>query len=170
MPVPRLTSMFLIRRPKIGAWIMTDNRQDFLAKHQANLLDETAIREFSSEVRGQLIRPQDSAYDEARSVFYGGVDPSPAPILRGGDAADVSRVVALARDMGLELAVRSGGHSVAGHSVSDGGIVLDLSEMKNLEIDLEQGTAWAETGLTAGEFTDAAGAHGLTTGFGDTGS
>jgi FAD/FMN-containing dehydrogenase len=149
---------------------MTDNRQDFLAKHQANLLDETAIREFSSEVRGQLIRPQDSAYDEARSVFYGGFDRSPALIVRVEDAADVSRVVALARESGLELAVRSGGHSVAGHSVSDGGIVLDLSEMKNLEIDLEQGTAWAETGLTAGEFTDAAGAHGLTTGFGDTGS
>jgi FAD/FMN-containing dehydrogenase len=162
--------MFLIRRPTIGAWIMTDNRQDFLAKHQANLLDETAIREFSSEVRGQLIRPQDSAYDEARSVFYGGFDRSPALIVRVEDAADVSRVVALARESGLELAVRSGGHSVAGHSVSDGGIVLDLSEMKNLEIDLEQGTAWAETGLTAGEFTDAAGAHGLTTGFGDTGS
>jgi FAD/FMN-containing dehydrogenase len=70
----------------------------------------------------------------------------------------------------LELAVRSGGHSVAGHSVSDGGIVLDLSEMKGLEIDLERLTAWAQTGLTAGEYTTAAGAHGLATGFGDTGS
>jgi FAD/FMN-containing dehydrogenase len=149
---------------------MTDNRQDFLAKHQANLLDETAIREFSSEVRGQLIRPQDSAYDEARSVFYGGFDRRPALIVRVEDATDVSRVVTLARESGLELAIRSGGHSVAGHSVSDGGIVLDLSGMKNLELDVEGRTAWAQTGLTAGEFTDAAGAHGLATGFGDTGS
>ena len=100
---------------------MTDNRQDFLAKHQANLLDETAIREFSSEVRGQLIRPQDSAYDEARSVFYGGIDRRLALIVRVADATDVSRVVGLARDGGLELAVRSGGHSGTGHSTTDGG-------------------------------------------------
>jgi FAD/FMN-containing dehydrogenase len=70
----------------------------------------------------------------------------------------------------LELAIRSGGHSVAGHSTTEGGIVLDLSEMKHLEIDTEGRTAWAETGLTAGEYTAAVGAHGLATGFGDTGS
>ena len=70
----------------------------------------------------------------------------------------------------MELAVRSGGHSVAGHSVSDGGIVLDLSDMRALQIDAERRTAWAETGLTAGEYTAAAGAYGLATGFGDTGS
>jgi FAD/FMN-containing dehydrogenase len=149
---------------------MTHNRQDALGIHQANLLDETAIREFSSKVRGQLIRPYDDRYDEVRSVFYGGFDRRPALIVRVEDAADVSRVVALARESGLELAVRSGGHSVAGHSVSDGGIVLDLSEMKGLEIDPERLTAWAQTGLTAGEYTAAAGAHGLATGFGDTGS
>src|SRR5215216_4420374 len=149
---------------------MTDNRQDDLGIHQANLLDETTIREFPSEVRGRLIRPHDDGYDEARSVFYGGFDRRPALIVRVEDATDVSRVVALARKSGLELAVRSGGHSVAGHSVSDGGIVLDLSEMKNLELDVEGRTAWAQTGLTAGEYTAAAGAHGLATGFGDTGS
>jgi FAD/FMN-containing dehydrogenase len=149
---------------------MTDNRQDDLRIHQTNLLDETAIREFSSKVRGQLIRPQDDGYDEACTVFYGGFDRRPGLIVRVEDAADVSRVVALARERGLELAVRSGGHSVAGHSVSDGGIVLDLSKMKSLEIDVEGRTAWAQTGLTAGEYTAAAGAHGLATGFGDTGS
>src|SRR5919108_650201 len=149
---------------------MTDNQRDALGMHQANLLDETAISEFSSEVRGTLIRPHDDGYDEARSVFYGGFDRRPVLIVRVKDATDVSRVVALARESGLELAVRSGGHSVAGHSVSDGGIVLDLSEMKNLELDVEGRTAWAQTGLTAGEFTDATGAHGLATGFGDTGS
>src|SRR5829696_6946748 len=149
---------------------MTDNRQDALGIHQANLLDEMAIREFSSKVRGQLIRLYDDGYDEARTVFYGGFDRRPALIVRVEDAADVSRVVALARERGLELAVRSGGHSVAGHSVSDGGIVLDLSEMKGLEIDVEGRAAWAQSGLTAGEYTAAAGAHGLATGFGDTGS
>ena len=121
-------------------------------------------------LNGRVITPDDAGYDEARSVFYGGIDRRPALIVRVADATDVSRVVGLARDGGLELAVRSGGHSVAGHSTTDGGIVLDLSEMKNLELDIEGRTAWAQTGLTAGEYTAAAGAHGLVTGFGDTGS
>jgi hypothetical protein len=146
---------------------MADNRRDALGSEP---LDKGTIGEFSSKVRGQLIRPHDDGYDEARAVSYGGFDRRPALIIRVADAADVSRVVALARESGLELAVRSGGHSVAGHSVSNGGIVLDLSEMKELQIDLDGRTAWAQTGLTAGEYTAAAGAHGLATGFGDTGS
>jgi FAD/FMN-containing dehydrogenase len=119
---------------------------------------------------GQLIAPNDAGYDEARTVFYGGIDRRPALIVRVKNATDVSRVVSLARESGLELAVRSGGHSPAGHSVSDGGIVLDLSRMKALEFDVERRTVWAEAGLTAGEYTTAAGAFGLATGFGDTGS
>jgi FAD/FMN-containing dehydrogenase len=79
-------------------------------------------------------------------------------------------VVGLARETGLPLAVRSGGHSLAGHSVAEGGIVLDLSEMTALELDLERRTAWAQTGLTAGAYTATVGAQGLATGFGDTGS
>ena len=121
-------------------------------------------------VEGEVIAPSDDAYDAARTVFMGDVDRRPAMIVRPADADDVARVVSLARESGLELAVRSGGHSGAGHSVSDGGIVLDLSSLKKLEIDAEGRTAWAETGLTAGEYTLAAGKHGLATGFGDTGS
>jgi FAD/FMN-containing dehydrogenase len=160
--------MFLTSsKPRIGGKIMADNQRDTL---ESEPLDERTIGEFSSKVQGQLIRPQDDGYDEARAVFYGGLDRRPALIIRVADATDVSRVIALARESGLELAVRSGGHSVAGHSTTDGGIVLDLSRMKNLEIDLERRTAWAQTGLTAGEYTAAVGAHGLATGFGDTGS
>ncbi len=106
----------------------------------------------------------------ARAVFYGGIDRRPAVIVRVTDETDISRVVSLARETGLELAVRSGGHSLAGHSVSEGGIVLDLSDMRALEIDAKRRTAWAQTGLTVGEYTKAAGAYGLATGFGDTGS
>ncbi len=149
---------------------MADNQQHDLGLHQARPLDGAAIRELSSKVRGQQIRPQDNGYDEARTIFYGGFDRRPALIVRVADVTDVSRVVSFARESGLELAVRSGGHSVAGHSTTEGGIVLDLSEMKNLEIDVEQRAAWAQTGLTAGEYTTAAGAYGLATGFGDTGS
>ena len=119
---------------------------------------------------GRVVAPGDAGYDQARQVFYGGFDRRPAAIVRPLDANQVAQVVDLARDGGLELAVRSGGHSTAGHSVSDGGIVLDLSELTAIDIDPEGRTAWAETGLTAGAYTAAVGAHGLVTGFGDTAS
>jgi hypothetical protein len=122
------------------------------------------------DIAGQVIGPDDAEYDKARASFYGGIDRRPAAIVRVADANDVSRVIALARDTGMELAVRSGGHGVAGYGLPDGGIVLDLADMKALDIDRERRTAWAETGLTAGEYTTAADAHGLATGFGDTGS
>ena len=121
-------------------------------------------------IKGQVITARDSEYDEARAVFYGGFDRRPLAILRVADAEDVARVILLARDTGVELAVRSGGHSVAGQSVSQGGLVLDLSRMRSLVIDAENRTAWAEPGLTAGEYTAAADVHDLVTGFGDTGS
>jgi FAD/FMN-containing dehydrogenase len=73
------------------------------------------------------------------------------------DATDVAHIVLLARDSGQELAIRSGGHSI--YAVSEGGIVLDLSDMKKLEIDVEGRPAWAETGLTAVEYTNAVGSR-----------
>jgi FAD/FMN-containing dehydrogenase len=129
-----------------------------------------SIPRLRAALNGGVIAPDDPGYDQARRVFYGSIDHRPAVIVRPTDATEVAQVVTLARDSGLELAVRSGGHSLAGHSVSEGGIVLDLAAMKALAIDPQQRTAWAQTGLTAGEYTAAAGAHGLATGFGDTGS
>ena len=93
----------------------------------------TSIPQLRAALNGRLITPEDGEYDQARTPFYGGFDRRPALIIRSADWGDVSRVVSLARDAGLELAVRSGGHSVAGHSVSHGGIVLDLADMKALQ-------------------------------------
>jgi FAD/FMN-containing dehydrogenase len=129
-----------------------------------------SIQELRALFNGRVIAPDDPRYEGARTVFYGGIDRRPSAVVRVADAGDVSRLVSLAREIGFELAIRSGGHSVAGHSVTDDGIVLDLSAMKDLQINLEEQTAWAETGLTAGEFTFAVGKHGLAVGFGDTGS
>jgi FAD/FMN-containing dehydrogenase len=129
-----------------------------------------SIRQLRAALNGQVIIPGDAGYDQARTVFDGGIDRRPAIIIQPADATEVAQVVAFARDTGLELAVRSGGHSLAGHSASDGGIVLDLSHMRRLHIDPERCSAWAQTGLTAGQYTAAAGAYGLATGFGDTGS
>ena len=129
-----------------------------------------SISKLRAVLNGRVIAPGDAGYDKARAVFYGGIERRPAVIVRVADATDVSRVVSRARETGLELAVRSGGHSNAGHGVSEGGIVLDLSGMRALHIDAERRTAWTQTGLTTGEYTTAAGAYGLATGFGDTGS
>ena len=141
-------------------------------KNSLNLLENntTTLSQLRATLNGQVIMPEDAEYDRARTVFYGGIDHRPSVIVRAADAADVACVVSYARENGLDLAIRSGGHSLAGHSVSDGGITLDLSEMRALDIDVEQRTAWAQTGLTAGEYTAAAGVYGLATGFGDTGS
>lgn len=126
------------------------------------------ISDLRENFNGQVIAPEDAGYDEARFSFNGGIDHHPAAIIRVADATDISRVVSLARETGIELAIRSGGHSIAGHGVSNGGITLDLSRMKALQIDAKERTGWAETGLTAGEYTIAAGAYGLATPFGDT--
>jgi FAD/FMN-containing dehydrogenase len=119
---------------------------------------------------GEVIRPHDAGYDSARTVFPGGFDRKPAAIVRPQSATEVSRVITLARDMGAGLSVRSGGHSGAAHGVVDDAIVIDLAEMRALDIDPESRTAWAQTGMTAGEYTAAAGEHRLATGFGDTAS
>src|SRR5438477_7534521 len=123
-----------------------------------------------TEFRGRVIAPEDPAYDGARAVMYGGFDKRPAVIIRVADANEVARVLMLARETGLELAVRSGGHSNAGHSTTDGGIVLDLSQMKAIELDVNDRTAWAQPGLTALELTKETSKHALAIGFGDTGS
>jgi FAD/FMN-containing dehydrogenase len=136
---------------------------------QAGITKPIEIPTVRSAIKGRVIAPGDAEYDAARTPFYGGIDRRPAVVVRAADADDVARVVLLARETGLELAVRSGGHSIPGHSVSDG-IVLDLSGMRAMEIDVDRRAAWAETGLTAGDYTTAAGAHGLATGFGDTAS
>ena len=130
-------------------------------------LDLTSLR---AAVQGAVLVPGDADYDQARRVMSGMYDRRPAVVVRAAGVGDVQHVVRLAHETGLELAVRSGGHSAAGHSTTDAGIVLDLRDMKGLELDVEGRTAWAETGLTAGEYTVAAAEHGLATGFGDTAS
>jgi FAD/FMN-containing dehydrogenase len=136
---------------------------------------EDAMQELMADIEqagltGHVIGPDDADYDRARALFSGNFDKRPAAIVFAADAGDVARTVRLARDLGVELAVRSGGHSGAGHSGSDGGIVLDLKQMKELEIDTGARTVWAQTGLSAAELTTATAAHGLAVGFGDTGS
>jgi FAD/FMN-containing dehydrogenase len=121
-------------------------------------------------VKGRVITADDADYDKARTVFYGNVDKRPSAIVQVADAADVAQVIAAAREGGHELAIRSGGHSLMGHGTTDGGLVIDLRAMSRVEIDPAERIAWAETGATALEVTEAATKHGLVIGFGDAGS
>ena len=122
------------------------------------------------DFEGQVLTAEDHAYDEARTVFAAHLDRRPALIARVASPDDVARVIAYARETGSELAVKGGGHSPAGHGVSDGGIVIDVSALRSFELDATARTVWAGAGLTAGAYTVAAGRHGLATGFGDTGA
>ena len=128
------------------------------------------IDRLRTELKGRIITPQESDYDAARAVMNGAVDRRPALIVRVADAEDVARAIGFARANGLEIAVRSGGHSSVGHGVTEGGLVIDVRDLKGLEIDPQGRTAWAGSGLTAAEYSTAAAEHGLATSFGDTGS
>jgi FAD/FMN-containing dehydrogenase len=112
-------------------------------------------------LRGRLIRPTDPDYDTVRQVWNGMVDKRPALIARCAGVADVITAVRFGREHGLRIAVRGGGHNVAGSGVCDGGLVIDLSPMKGIRVDPERGTVRAESGVTIGELDRETQAFGL---------
>jgi len=124
----------------------------------------------ASSLRGRVVTRRDAAYDEMRTVALGNFDRRPAAVIRVANVADVAAVINFARATDLELAVRSGGHSVGGHSGTEGGLVIDLRDLNGIEIDHLSSTVWAGTGLSSGEVTRAVEQHGLIVGFGDSGT
>src|SRR5215208_1413252 len=129
----------------------------------AQKLDQGAVSELSASFRGELVGPQDSTYDEHRRVWNGSIDRSPALIARCAGVADVIAALRFARQEELEVAVRGGGHSYPGHSVCDGGIVIDLSKMKGIRVDPEARTARVQPGVLWGELDRETQAFGLAT-------
>ena len=119
--------------------------------------------EFKKQLRGELILPGDSSYDAARKVWNGMIDRHPGMIVRCAGVADVIQAVKFARKHRLLLAVRGGGHNVAGNATCEGGIVIDLSRMKSIRVDPAGRTAVAEAGATWGEFDHETQAFGLAT-------
>jgi FAD/FMN-containing dehydrogenase len=120
---------------------------------------DTAVLE--TQVRGQLIRPEDETYDQLRAVHNANIDRRPALIVRCVDVADVIAVVNFAREAGLRLAVRGGGHSVPGYGTVDDGVVIDLSPMKGVIVDPKARLVTAEGGATWGDVDHATHAFGL---------
>jgi FAD/FMN-containing dehydrogenase len=127
----------------------------------ASVLDTGALSALRTRLRGALLLPQDPNYDDTRRVFNAMIDRRPAAIARCADTADVVAAVGFARDHGLPLAVRGGGHGVAGHCVCDGGLMVDLSLMKGIAVDPERRVATAGAGLRRGEFVVATEHYGL---------
>jgi|SRR5688572_3356532 len=122
-----------------------------------------SLEKFRSRFRGILLRQRDAGYEDARRVHNGMIDKRPAVIARCVDASDVGHTIQYARAAGLEIAVRGGGHNVAGRATIDGGLVIDLSLMKKIEIDLAASTATAQAGVLWGELDAATQQHGLAT-------
>src|SRR5713101_4709124 len=118
------------------------------------MVGKAAIQELKNCLRGNLLRPGDGTYDEARKIYNAMIDKRPALIARCAGAADVIRCVNLAREHQLVLSVRGGGHNVAGKAVCDDGLMIDLSRMKGVRVNPGRGTVHAEPGLTWGELND----------------
>ncbi|HWQ24208.1 MAG TPA: FAD-binding oxidoreductase [Gaiellaceae bacterium] len=122
---------------------------------------EERLDTLAASLTGRLLRPGDDGYDEARRVHNGLVDKRPALIARCRGTADVADAVRLAREEGLEVSVRGGGHNVAGRAVVEGGLMIDLAEMKGIHVDPDARTARAQGGCTWAELNREAALHGL---------
>ena len=135
-----------------------------MSVHDAEIeLDRDALDELGASFRGELVEPADPTYDVHRRVWNGSIDRHPALIARCTGVADVIAAVRFARERGLLVAVRGGGHSFPGHSVCDGGVVIDLGPMRGIRVDPEARTARAQAGVLWGELDRETQAFGLAT-------
>lgn len=122
-----------------------------------------AVTELASSFGGQVLQPSDSGYEEARRVHNGLVNKRPAVIARCAGVADIRDAIALARQLGLEVAVRGGGHNVAGRATIDNGLMIDLAPMKGIHVDPRARTTRAQGGATWALFNRETQLHGLAT-------
>jgi FAD/FMN-containing dehydrogenase len=129
----------------------------------ASPISAERLREFSTRFHGDLLRPESAEYDSARKVWNGMIDRRPACIARCRTVADVQDAIRFARDNDLTIAIRGGGHNAAGLAVCDDGMVIDLSEMREVAVDPAKRIARAGGGATWGDFDRATAAHGLAT-------
>jgi len=127
------------------------------------LLDDAAVQVLAAKVRGEVLRPGDAGFDTARTIWNAMIDKTPALVVRCAGAGDVVAAVDFARDNNLVVAVRGGGHNIAGNAVCDRGLMIDLSPMKGMRVDPARRTVRAEGGVTWGEFNRETQTFGLAT-------
>ncbi len=126
-------------------------------------LGAASVEEFAGQLRGRLVRPSDSAYDEARSLWNAMIDRRPALIAQCAGVADIRTALAFARAHGLPVSVKGGGHSVAGRSIRDGSLMIDLGPMRWVQVDPEACTARVGPGALGGDLDHETQAFGLAT-------
>ncbi len=126
-------------------------------------IDQAALDTLGARFEGELVGPGDPRYDETRALWNGLIDKRPALIARATGPTDVAAALAFAREHGLSVAVRGGGHGVAGNALAEAGVVIDLSELRAIEVDPEARVARAGAGVTLGELDAATQEHGLAT-------
>ena len=126
-------------------------------------LGSDTIAAFRQTLRGNLCLPQETGYDEARTIWNAMIDRHPGAVVRCRGTADIARAVRFAREHGLVLAVRGGGHNIAGNAVCEGGLLIDLSQMRSVRIDPVFRSARVEPGATLADFDGEAQAFGLAT-------
>jgi len=136
--------------------------------YNSNTESRLIIQELKRKYPDRVIFPGHPDYDRMRTPMFGGYDRHPSAFFRPANAAQVAEGIKLARENGVDLAIRSGGHGLAVHGLINDGVTLDLVEMNSVQIDETARTAWADSGSTAGHYIEAASKYGLTTGFGDT--
>src|SRR5947208_7167692 len=124
-------------------------------------VDAGAIRDLEGALRGKIFEQSSPGYDEARTIWNAMVDRKPGLIVRCLGSADVMLAIRFARDNGLLVAVRGGGHNIAGSAICDGGVVIDLSQMKSVRVDPAAGRAWVEPGAALADLDKETQAFGL---------
>jgi FAD/FMN-containing dehydrogenase len=130
---------------------------------EPHALDEAATTELTQAFDGEIIRPADPAYDNARHAWNAMIDKRPALVARPRGTAEVARLVLFARRHGLEIAVRCGGHGTSGQSTTEGGLVIDLGNMRGVRVDPTARRAWVQSGALLRDVDREAQLHGLAT-------
>ena len=124
---------------------------------------EEKMTELKNKLNGKVVLPDDSRYDEVRKIWNAMINKRPSAIVRCADANDVVHAVRFALEKGLETSIRGAGHNIAGNSICDNGLMIDLSGMKNVGVDVTNKRAYVGPGATLGDFDKAVQAHGLAT-------
>src|SRR5215510_4015817 len=126
-------------------------------------ISEEIIENLKSKVKGQIVLPSDSNYDEVRQIWNAMIDRRPALIVRCAEAGDVPPAISFARENGLEISIREAGHNIAGNALCNNGLLIDFSTMRNVRVDVAKKRAYVEPGAILADFDEAAQSHGLAT-------
>jgi FAD/FMN-containing dehydrogenase len=158
-------------QPKAPARADTSSFKPDALKHLSTPAENRSQEAISKEttetlkrkVKGQIVLPSDPSYDEVREIWNAMIDRRPALIVRCAEASDVPHAIWFARENGLEISIRGGGHNIAGSALCDSGVMIDLSTMRRVRVDAEKKRAYVEPGATLADFDEAAQSCGLAT-------